>query len=148
MKVLVILVLCVLVVSSQWRRSEPDPEPQFEGKAVPHPILSRGQTVSLPPTAPCDYSDEAFFRCAKALADPDDNGNITRTELDGFFSNPESFTANMNTDFVMEHGDYNHDGVLNMDDWNHENRTVFYKVHQTQLFTCFFCRHNGVNMDA
>jgi hypothetical protein len=96
----------------------------------------------------CDFTEDAFFRCVDQLFDTDHNQIITVLELNNFFDAPSAYSAGLNTHIVMTAGDYNHDNVLDMNDWNSPNRTIFYKEHNTKLYTCFFCRQNHVNMDA
>lgn len=133
-----LLLLIVCVCHAQWTRLVPD-----ESKRD----LAPRSSLSLNGLQNCDTSEDAFFNCVRILFDSNADNSISPDELNARFQQIDFFTANMKTDWIMENADHNHDGLLNMDDWNHANRTIFYRDSTTRLFACFFCRHNGVNMD-
>lgn len=132
--------LCVTLVVAQWERLDVPQEQRMKRNTA-------GQQMSLNGLHNCDPSDDAFLNCVRVLFDANSDDVITREELRVGFARDGFFSANMDIDWIMNGGDYNHDGVLDMNDWNHPNRTVFYKEATTPMFACFFCRSNGVNMD-
>lgn len=148
---LLILIFFVFGTQGVWTRLQDHPEQhQFESRdgSQSEKFNKVRQGLAINGLSNCNTSEEAFFNCVRTLADLDNDGVITEAEVASMFSRPGFYSANMNTAWVMEQGDYNHDGVLTMDDWGNENRTLFYKDGMTPMFACFFCRSNGVNMDA
>jgi hypothetical protein len=93
----------------------------------------------------CDKSDEAFLRCFTQLFDQNHDGRVTFTELGTVFRYHIKYNANMTPEIMMQ-ADLNHDGVLDMQDWNNPART-FYKEDMHKIGACVVCRRNGVNMD-
>jgi len=108
-------------------------------------LAARGNPIVWGDYPKCDGSGEAICECMKFLFDANADGNITQAEIDAKFPTlVDCPSMTLGSDKFMM-CDINNDHVLNMDDWNHPNRTCL-KTPGERIIACEVCARNGFTM--